>query len=62
MGIYTLGQDVDQYRLCCGGLLEAEIGNGPVVLRCLTCGQRWERGPDGTLTTANPHDPDEDAQ
>ncbi len=55
-------QKIDQNRLCCGGLLEAESGNGPVVLRCLTCGWRWERGPDGTLTAAIPRDPGEDAQ
>ena len=42
-------QEVDQNRLCCGGLLLAEVGCGPVVLRCLSCGQRWERGSDGIL-------------
>ena len=55
-------QEVDQHRLCCGGLLEAETGSGPVVLRCLTCGGRWERGPDGLMTTAAPRDPSEEAQ
>ncbi len=54
-------QKIDQNRLCCGGLLEAESGNGPVVLLCLTCGQRWERGPDGALKAATTPDPGEEA-
>ena len=55
-------QEVDQDRLCCGGLLLAEVGSGPVVLRCLSCGQRWERGPDGTLTAASPREPSEEVR
>lgn len=39
----------DQYRLCCGGLLEAELVNGRVLLNCLTCGTIWQRQNDGIL-------------
>jgi|GEM_PF-1974062 len=39
----------DQYRLCCGFLLEADLVDGRIVLRCLRCGRRWERMTNRTL-------------
>lgn len=44
-----MGNEADQYRLCCGGLLEADVVDGRVVLRCLKCGTLWFRQADGTL-------------
>ncbi|RME41953.1 MAG: hypothetical protein D6788_00080 [Planctomycetota bacterium] len=38
------GGKIDPYRLCCGSLLEGELHNGKVMLRCLRCGQYWTRG------------------
>ena len=61
-GVDEMEQKADQDQLCCGGLLEADTGNGSVVLRCLTCGLRWERKPDGTLTAATPRNPEQGAQ
>ena len=43
-------QEFDQYRLCCGGLLEGEMVDGQVVLRCLSCGLAWHRQTDGALS------------
>lgn len=42
-------QEIDQYRLCCGNLLEAKIVDGRVVLVCMACGSQWERAKDNTL-------------
>ena len=46
-------EEIDQYRLCCGGLLEAEIVQGAVILRCLSCGTVWRRLADDTLTPSD---------
>ena len=53
-----MGQEVDQYRLCCGSLLEAELVNGRIVLRCLACGIVWQRCPDGALSPVPEKDVD----
>ncbi len=42
-------REIDQYRLCCGSLLEAKVVDGRVVLVCMACGSHWERTTDKTL-------------
>lgn len=39
----------DQHRLCCGHLLEAEVVDGEVLLKCLRCGSWWGRDLSGAL-------------
>jgi len=48
-----MNREIDQYRLCCGNLLEAKVENGRVVLVCMACGSRWERAADKTLHTSD---------
>lgn len=47
-------QMADQYQLCCGSLLDAEWKDGQVTLRCIRCGQGWERLDDGLLSRTKP--------
>lgn len=39
----------DQNRLCCGHLLEVEVVDGEVMLRCISCKTRWGRDASGAL-------------
>ncbi len=50
----VMGKEVDQDRLCCGSLLEAELVDGRILLRCLSCGTMWSRQVDGIFIEEGP--------
>lgn len=35
--------------ICCGGLYDADLVDGKIILRCIRCGAFWQRQPDGTF-------------
>lgn len=49
----------DQDRLCCGHLLEAEVVEGEVLLRCLACSTLWARSALGVMEPRPPTAPPE---
>lgn len=42
------------FMICCGGIYDADLVQGTIVLTCLQCGQRWMKGADGTFESM-PH-------
>jgi len=37
------------FSICCGGLYDADLVDGKVILRCVRCGELWQRQTDGTF-------------
>ncbi len=40
------------FMICCGGLYDADLVDGKIILRCVRCDQRWQRRADGTFELA----------
>lgn len=39
------------FLICCGGLYDADLVDGKIILRCVRCNQSWQRRADGTFTS-----------
>lgn len=37
------------FMICCGGIYDADLVQGKIILTCLQCGLRWRKGADGTF-------------
>lgn len=37
------------FSICCGGLYDADLVGGEIILRCVRCGEFWQRQADGTF-------------
>lgn len=37
------------FLICCGGLYDADLVDGKIILRCVRCDQQWQRRTDGTF-------------
>jgi hypothetical protein len=37
------------FLICCGGIYDADLVDGKIILRCVRCDQRWQRRANGTF-------------